>query len=679
MVQAAEADDLMFYAVIYDRDSWEPVPTQAQLTLAPVRWSARAVGGFEAAEITVRGQAVGLWEALRWLRCGVEIRNELDSVVWAGYVHQAEVVADGIKVASTLDEMANRVQVLYSWETVDGANVSGTTDWAEEPGSMGRFGTKELRHSASDVSPAAADALRDLILATRQFAVPAFELAAGEEAMATLVCRGWFETLGWRYYANALGRNDSTTTGEYQALGLGFTSTKVAFTKAKVIAVHAVGGELEYFDAGQKVVVNGSTSNDGTYEIKEADNKPGTSYASTTLSCEPADDIFDDVGKGLNFIGTNDMILVSGFPTAANNRDYLIETTGDDAIETHNTYGEISAVDSAGASVTIERGNKVEVLGTMTNEQLGDTVTVTQHGVKIAQYVTNGTGSAWTIDRVGIEICHVGEPSDDVTVALYSNDSGTPGTLLASGTIDADDVGDKMAWLWADFGNTYTFATGTGYWIVVSRVGENDWDDFYRIGIDEDTAYTGGHYLLWDGSSWAQRPVAARLGYAIWGAVDIATQAATIAAAKGPFFTDVNVADTAGIETNQYRDGTATAQDEITDLLAIGDSGGGRMACRVTPDRELIIEAAGAYDETTAMIYRRDGTLRHAMGGRLEAGRLIAGTWMEIEGLPASVDALAPVSPVFIEADEFEISSGQNRPRPQAARDPWDVVQVRQG
>lgn len=670
----------MFYATILDRDSFEPVPTQAQLTLRPSRWSARAVGGFHEAEVEVSGPAVGLWEALRWLRFGVEIRNEHDSVVWAGYVHEAEVMVGGIEVQVSLEEMANRVQVLYAYETVDGANVSGSTSWAEDTGSSGRFGTKELRYSESDITPTAADALRDLILATRKYAVPTFDLGQGADGgdRAVLRCRGWAQTLGWRYYSSTLGRQESTTTGEYQALGLGFTSTKVAFTRAKVIAVHAVGGELEYFDAGQQIVVAGSTSNNGTWEIKEADNKPGTSYTSTTLSCEPLDDIFDDTGKGLNFIENNDMILCSGFPTAANNRDYLVETTGDAAIEVHNTYGEISAVDAAGSSVTIERGNKVELLGTMANEQLGDTVTVTQHGVKIAQYVTNTTGSAWTVDKIGIEICHVGSPSDDVTVALYSNNSGVPGSLLASGTIDADDVGDAMAWLWADLGNTYSFATGTGYWIVVSRGGANDWDDFYRIGIDEDTAHTGNQYLLWTGSTWTQRPVAAKLGYAVWGAVDTATQAATIATDKGEFLADVNVADTSSVETNQYRDGTSTAWEEIESLLSIGDSSGNRLLCRVTPGRELIIEQARAQGDEYTLIYREDGTIIYPFGGRLEPGRLIAGEWMTIAGLPPHVDALAPISPVFVEADEFEASSGRNRPRPQAARDPWDN-RVRQG
>ena len=668
----------MFYATILDRDSFEPVPTQAQLTLAPVRWSARAVGGFHEAEIEVAGQDVGLWEALRWLRCGVEIRNEHDSVVWAGYVHEAEVIVGDIEVQVSLDEMANRVQVLYSSETVDGANVSGTTDWAEDTGSSGRFGTKELRYSESDITATAAEALRDLILATKKYAVATFDLGNGGETRGALRCRGWVHTLDWRYYGNVAGRQENTTTGDYQALGLGFTSVKVAFTRAKVVAVHAVGGELEFFDAGQQIVIAGSTSNDGTREIKEADGKPGTSYTSTTLSCEPLDDIFDDVGKALNFIETNDMILCSGFPTAANNRDYLVETTGDAAIEVHNTYGEISAADSAGSSVTIERGNKVELLGTMTNEQLGDTVTVTQHGVKVAQYVTNTTGSAWTVDRIGIELCHVGDPTDDVTVALHANNAGAPGSLLASGTIDADDVGDKMAWLWADLGNSYTFATGTGYWIVVSRGGANDWDDFYRIGIDEDTAHTGNQYLLWTGATWVERPTAAKLGYAVWGAVDTATQAGTIATAKGAFFGDVNVADASGVETNQYRDGTATAWEEIEALLSIGDDSGSRMLCSVTPARELVVAAAAAQDETTAMVYRTDGTLRYGMGGRLEPGRLIAGKWMVIEGLPPHVDALAPISPVFVEEDEFDASSGRNRPRPQAARDPWDH-RVRQG
>lgn len=668
----------MFYATILDRGTLAPVLTQAQLDLRPARWSAKAVGGFAQATVAVTGANDGLWEILRWLRHGVEIRNALGSVVWAGYVHEAEVTAGGVTVTASLDSMANRVQVLYSTETVDGTNVSGATAWAEDTGSSGHYGTKELRHSAADVTATAAESLRDLILARRRYAVPAFDLDPGADAAGTLRCRGWFETLDWRYYSNAAGRVEFTDTDEYQALGLGFTSTKVAFTRAKVVAVHAVGGELEYFDAGQQIVIAGSTSNDGTREIKDADNKPGASYTSTTLSCEPLDDIFDDTGKALNFIETNDMILCSGFPTAANNRDYLVESPGDAALEVHNTYGEISAVDAAGASVTIERGNKVELLGTMTNEQLGDTVTVTQHGVKIAQYVTNTSGSAWTVDKIGVEICHVGDPTDDVTVALYSHSGGVPGTLLASGTIDADDVGDSMAWLWADLGNTYTLATGTGYWIVVSRGGANDWDDFYRLGIAEDAAYTGGEYLLWSGAAWVQRPVAARLGYAIWGAEDTTAQIATIVAAAGPFFADVSVADVAGIETNQYRDGETSARDEVEDLLAIGDDAGNRMVCEVTPARALVVRAAAARTEAYTYQYQQDGTLRYAFGGQVEPGRLIAGEWLDLATIPQNVDALAPISPVFVEEDEFEADSGRNRPRPEAARDPWDR-RARQG
>lgn len=677
----------MFSANVFDAASFEPVPTQKQLKLTPQRWSAKAVGGFDKATINVSGLESGLWEIARWLRFGVEIRNKNDSIVWAGFINEAQLEINGVQVTLSLDEMTNRVQVLYTYETVDGDNESGETTWVEDSGSIGRYGYKELRHSQADTTPTAADTLRDLILSIRKKAVASFDFRGSESASGTLHCLGWWHTLGWRYYANSLGRNDSTETGQYQALGLGFTSTEVAVTKAKHNTFAELNGYFLNFDAEQKITVSGSGSNDDTYRIKGADGTEPVVYTTSAFRYETADDFFDDdQGFGWMDTGRFDIFSITGAIDAASlNADFMCEQWGAGGtpyhMEIHPGWrnGPLTNTDQTGNELTFKRGNAVEVYEATVNEHPTNSVTVVQHGQKIAQYVTNTTGSAWTVDKIGIEICHVGSPTDDVTVALYSNNSGVPGSLLASGTIDADDVGDAMAWLWADLGNTYSFATGTGYWIVVSRGGANDWDDFYRIGIDEDTAHTGSQYLLWNGSTWVQRPDAAKLAFSIWGAEDTTAQVDSIVTAKGEFITTVSVADISGVETNQYRDGTNTAMDEIEDLLAVGDSSGNRMICHVTPKREFIIKAAPSQTDEYTIIYRGDGTLRYPLGGELDPGKLVAGSWLEVEGIPASVDALLALTPVFVESDEFEVSSMRNRPRPQASVDPWDILSLGQG
>ena len=98
---------------LFDR-AQNAIPLPQQLVVTPRRWSAAMPGGPDKATIEMTGPDTSLWEATRWLRYGVHIRNELGALVWWGYVHAVTVPVGGVNVGLSLEGMHNRSRVRLS-------------------------------------------------------------------------------------------------------------------------------------------------------------------------------------------------------------------------------------------------------------------------------------------------------------------------------------------------------------------------------------------------------------------------------------------------------------------------------------------------------------------------------------------------------------------------------------
>jgi hypothetical protein len=202
-------------------------------------------GGPAAASITVRGGALELWEVLEWLRCPVMVSSDDGERLWWGFVSEVRVRENALEVGATIDSMCNAVAVAYSY-VEPGSQVVGTrktTSWVTDAESIAEFGRKDFLSSQDGMSDATAEARRDAILAARRWPqAPPMQTSgmmprgrvrysgAKKSMSATIYCRGWWSTLGWRM-ASVSGTTDTATTTQISNLvstyGALITSTSI--------------------------------------------------------------------------------------------------------------------------------------------------------------------------------------------------------------------------------------------------------------------------------------------------------------------------------------------------------------------------------------------------------------------------------------------------------------------
>jgi hypothetical protein len=133
----------------------------------------------------------------------------------------------GVEISASLDKMANSVAVAYSFVAAGTQAVGGrkTTAWSTDTTSQGVYGTKEYLSSASGLTDAAAEAQRDVILALRKYPqASATQTGGNSPATVTIECRGWWETLDWKYYPAGF------PTGPSYAVTAGSTTQNIGQT-----------------------------------------------------------------------------------------------------------------------------------------------------------------------------------------------------------------------------------------------------------------------------------------------------------------------------------------------------------------------------------------------------------------------------------------------------------------
>ena len=219
------------------------------------------LGGAQEASLTVFAGPQDLADLVNLLRCGVELRDGIDNLCWWGFVHEVQVRIGAIEIGASLASMYNRVAVAYSY-VEPGSQLVGqrkTTAWADNLDSQAEYGVKELLHMGAGMSDAAAEALRDVLVAQRAWpqgsgsqgwGLPrgrARYSGAQNSLSATLLCRGWYETLRWDYPSvaapEAAYRGTPTDyTGVYAAAGSVRHAQSFTVGSQAIVAV-TVGGQ----------------------------------------------------------------------------------------------------------------------------------------------------------------------------------------------------------------------------------------------------------------------------------------------------------------------------------------------------------------------------------------------------------------------------------------------------
>ena len=180
-----------------------------------ISYSHKAVGGPSAAELEVTGNKYKLMSVLNQLRAPVTITDDKSRVVWWGYISEVHVMSGSLDIGVSIDTMVNNIAVVYS-SVVTGSQEVGTrttTAYAGNQISIDEYGYKELLESISGATSAQAEMMRDILLDQKKYPVPTIKIIPGEsEEKAIIYCRGWWDTLLWKYYSNTGTSSTVTTT-----------------------------------------------------------------------------------------------------------------------------------------------------------------------------------------------------------------------------------------------------------------------------------------------------------------------------------------------------------------------------------------------------------------------------------------------------------------------------------
>lgn len=371
----------------------------------------------------------------------------------------------------------------------------------------------------------------------------------------------------------------------------------------------------------------------------------GNYYVNDTISFTAPDKINDSATPGgFSQLAEGDRFYVQNAAHTANNGWHTVQNITASQI---TTVGKGLVTASAGPNIAISATSPVGV------------------GIAQAFQLTNGGSYApWEAKRVAIQARRVGAVSDNLRIELRTNDAGNPSeTILATADITGSTLSESMTWVEATLSTPVSISASTTYWLVVRRTGYNATEDgvwrlvqHYVVNLNENLGYANGAMKIAALGSWADRDPDAQMPFRVLGRVKTTTQMQTIVTDSELLGTDLG-ADS-GIETWQYREGDRTQMDELQSLLNIGTDGGERLLAQVQPNRWVRVLEKPTAVKAQNLILSSDGKIRSSMRQDLEPGRLIAGSYVELEFLPV-LDAVGPADRLFVERSRYDAATGQ--------------------
>lgn len=638
---------------------WSEASPEYQLT--PVWYSGSEVGTYDRAEIEGAGSKEALWAALGWLNRRVQIRNEYGTTVWAGFINEVRISLGGLVMGVSLEPMANRVKVIYSYEDANGAPADGDTGYSDDSESITRYGVKEDVESIGDADEALALKRQSEILRARGRPKGTPSLTK-EKPGLRLICLGQWHKLGWKFYENLVGRvvYEPVSESVEDVLGWGFTSDQVGFYHV-VDSIHDLGARFDALKVGDRFSVSGSANNNTVFTVTEtAPDDEQEVYTATTISFDPNDDIMDSAG-GLGFVREQAMIRVQG--SSLNSGYHLINGAGSSHVTTDTGWKGVVVSEGAGASITITQGNGVRVAQGVAKELPGATVTVWALSQQIMQIFQ--VDGAWRFHQVAIKVGKVGNPVDNLFVEIRTVSGGNPtGVVVDGGFAPGGQISETPEWRWFRCQNVQA-AVSTDYALVVRRSGAMDGENYYVVELNEEEIYVHGAVKHYDGFSWIARTPAASMPFRVYGSLDNALQIKAMLTAAGVFsVVDANVLSS--VYTQLWRGGENRILDEVAKLIAAQTSSGKRLQAKVGLDGNnvTVVEEPTASAENDDR-WMSNGVIQSAGGTEAERGVLPVGRWLVLGDLPSSLDVmLAGVSPVMVGTAEYDCKSGEMRVEP---------------
>jgi hypothetical protein len=258
---------------------------------------------------------------------------------------------------------------------------------------------------------------------------------------------------------------------------------------------------------------------------------------------------------------------------------------------------------------------------------------------RVAQSFRLG-GESWPAGEVWLRAGKRGAPLDALHLELCSDANAVPGTTLVSAEVNAAAAPYASGWLRFALSSP-TLAADTTYWLVLSRSGALDAENYYVWQADEQLGYPDGACCLWNGLNWSARQPPAVSGFRVDG-VRPAEELIAALVANDSFISGLRLEDSSGLTALRWRDGRTTCLEELEAVLEAAG-----MQAEVEEGRVLCLHKAPQEGEADAGL--RGGEIVEPSGRAWPPSRPLAGRWLR------AGEALVWVEKVVWEEDRMKV------------------------
>lgn len=290
---------------------------------------------------------------------------------------------------------------------------------------------------------------------------------------------------------------------------------------------------------------------------------------------------------------------------------------------------------------------------------------------KLAQSFKISSDTAWDATSIWLHVWYQGDnipTTENLIVSLKADNSGVPGTTLASCSLAPSNFSERSEWVEFVMSNAVTLQPSTTYWIHVEKAGAIQLEKYYVVDTNLDAGYPRGVLYLYNTNlgSWGQDIYLwwGDLLFLVVGDVGTTDQISTLVSSCGQFFEDVMIEDVSGLTSNPYRDGDTAGLYELEKLLNAGTSTDRRLLCEVTRNRYLRVYEEPAKPDKAIDSYAlsRDGQLLTAALTPIDTSLCPVGIWCHLHDvIPASVDLSLIADPTLflIEEAAYDVQKGR--------------------
>lgn len=171
--------------------------------------SINANGGFDVASFDIALRSVSEMQQFldQYLgnRMSAYVDNPIEPI-WEGFINRMSFVAGGVQYSVSLDQMANRLRVLYS--LTGGSTTATQSATASNTESQAIYGIKQDQVDLGTmVNGTGVTILRDTALAQRAWPKASMMTSGGGSDLLHIECLGFYYTLAWEDYYQSTTAN----------------------------------------------------------------------------------------------------------------------------------------------------------------------------------------------------------------------------------------------------------------------------------------------------------------------------------------------------------------------------------------------------------------------------------------------------------------------------------------